>query len=138
MTKARTMPLEVQLKESDYKTSLQCPYKDQIISPLDLFQYDMGNFKNIRFFFASDKCVEEARALLPERVASAERIGGTGDYHNFIPISNFLTIYLSVSTVYTSISNQIKVSAVGKQPAENLDPNNISIGFCVTCMYDKK
>ena len=58
MAKACVMPLEVQLK-SLFTNHLQFPYKDQIISPLGLFHYCTGYFKNIKFFFASEECVAE-------------------------------------------------------------------------------
>ena len=45
------------IKMSAYKTSLQLPYKDHIISLLDLLHYWTGNFKNIKFFFAFEEYV---------------------------------------------------------------------------------
>ena len=68
--------------------SLQCPYKDQIISLLDLFRYCTNNFKTNKFFFSSEECVAETQALLFERQASAVRIEGTREYHNFFRLLN--------------------------------------------------
>ena len=80
------------VKRPTYKISLQHPYKDQIISPLDLFHYCRSNFKNIKFFFASEKYVAETRGLLFERLAFAVRIMGTRDFHKFIPISKSMLV----------------------------------------------
>ena len=45
---------------------------------------------------------------------------------------------LLFSIVPTNILNQNEVSAVGKQPIKNLDPNNILTGSYVDCIDDKK
>ena len=68
------------LKRSVTRTSLQRPVENQILTPLDFFDYCNTNMKNI----TSTKKVENSRKFLTPQFARTHTIQKTQKHHHFV------------------------------------------------------
>ena len=75
------------IKREATKASLQRPDNDQILSPLQLFQFVEANLKGINADFVDSEERSAEERLLIDRFATAKTIAGTQKLHCFIPIS---------------------------------------------------
>ena len=75
------------LKRSVARTSLQRPLENQILTPLDFFNYCNKNMKHITMFYTPTKEVENSKEFLTPRFARTHTIQRTQKYHRFVPIN---------------------------------------------------
>ena len=73
------------VKRTAAKASLQRPYKDQILTPKQLFEFVSKEIIGIHFAYATSQEYEEEAKLLKERFSHSKTIPGTQSYHSFIP-----------------------------------------------------
>ena len=110
------------------KASLQKPFDEQIITPIELFEWASANIQGTVFRFSSCSDYEQTKQMLEPRFASSRTVPGTRKLHSFIPIS--------VDTVQVrpfSLSDNSKLEKVTIQETE-LEIDSIS-GY-VTCEYN--
>lgn len=69
------------------RTSLQRPYKDQILTPQDMYHYCSENITGIKYVFVSTDEIQENETKLKQRFDCCQPIPGTRGYHRFLPIS---------------------------------------------------
>jgi hypothetical protein len=75
------------IKRGTTKASLQRPFKDQIITPEQMFEFCKSYFKEIKFFFIRSSDVKEKEAFLETRFEKSLTITGTQKLHKFVPLS---------------------------------------------------
>ena len=63
---------------------------DQILTPLQLFEWAVANILGIQFFFVSTEDIQSHESVfaLEERYWSIKTIPGTRSHHSFVPISS--------------------------------------------------
>ena len=96
------------IKREATKASLQMPYKDQILSPMQLFSFVESSLPGIEAAFMTAAQWKEEEQLLSKRFTLAKTIAGTQKLHAFQPVSE---TQLRVSEYSNSTSGTI-VSAV--------------------------
>ena len=95
------------LKRSAAKASLQRPLVNQILNPLDFYNFCKTNVKNVKMCFVIADEVKAVTAFLATRFASANTIQETQKHHRFIPINeNCLQIY-QISSSNSEINSKI-------------------------------
>ena len=103
------------IKREATKASLQRPYQDQILSPLQLFTFVQSSLPGIKaeFVTAADWNMEEQ--FLRNRFTMAKTIAGTQKLHGFQPISKSQLRVWEYSNASSS-----KVVSVAKNPVQEL------------------
>jgi hypothetical protein len=91
------------------KTSLQRPYEDQIITPLQLYQWASKSIPGVNFEYCTLEEHESEKIQLEKRFDNSRTIAGTRRLHCFIPNSRS-----SLQTKRYSISSSSKVERVTK------------------------
>lgn len=71
------------------RASLQATEEDQILTPLQMFQWADENKDGIKFFFVSDDDVQRTanKYQLEKRYSLSKTVSGTCSHHCFIPVS---------------------------------------------------
>ena len=110
------------------RASLQRPYEQQIMTPLQLFEWASESIPGIVFQYCSTEEYEEVKHQLEKRFENSRTIPGTRKLHSFVPISRD-----ALKVRAYSFSTASKEEKVAKQDSE-LEIDEIS-GF-VTCIYD--
>ena len=82
------------LKRCVTKASLQRLYENQILTPIDFYNYCKDQISNIRCFFVKKEDIEDVKKSLEARFETALPIPGTQKNHRFIPVGNG---YLDIS-----------------------------------------
>ena len=112
------------------KASLQRPYNDQIMMPLELFRSCQDNIKSIQFIFSTNEEYSHEEIFLKQRFDKAKTIQRTQKFHNFIPLS-----YREITTKVYSFSTDIE-KFYTEETIMSMDITEVN-GF-VTCENDKK
>ena len=112
------------------RTSLQRPYHNQIMTPLQLYDWCYTSLTAIHFAYCSCNEYSETSTALETRFNKSRTIPGTRQYHSFVPISSDV-----VEVRKFSDSPMHKREKVKKQDGE-LQMESIS-GY-VTCVYNDK
>lgn len=110
------------------KASLQNPVNNQILTPLQLFEWGKENIPSVMFFYVTNNEYLLEEKNLEERFAEAVAVTGTQSYHAFIPVSKTKI----VSDSETSDVHNIQVAP----DADDVPSEQIS-GY-VACAYDSK
>ena len=110
------------------RASLQRPCDEQIMTPLQLFEWASNSIPGIVFMYCSCVEYEETKVQLEARFDNSRTIPGTRKLHSFVPVSRDTVRVRPFSSSFTS-----KEEKVPKQEAE-LKVGIIS-GY-VTCEYD--
>lgn len=112
------------------KASLQRPYTNQIMTPLQLFHWCQENIKSIHFLFSTNEEHINEENFLKQRFEKAKTIPGTQKFHSFVPIS-----HRQISTKVYSFSTENEKFYIEEGIRGSMDINDVK-GF-VTCEYDK-
>lgn len=112
------------------RASLHRPYSDQIMTPIQLFNWSEQNIPNIQFFYCTNKDHEQENDFLRSRFQEAKAIKGTQKYHTFIPHSE-----TEIKTKIYSFSDIYDIQEV-TEGGLTLPMNDI-FGY-VTCEYDRR
>lgn len=112
------------------RASLQRPYEQQIMTPLQLFEWASEKLPKTVFNYCSTQEYEEVKEYLKERFQNSHTIPGTRRLHSFVPLSRDTLKVRAYS--FSSTSKDVKVT---KQDSE-LEIDTIS-GY-VTCSYDRE
>ena len=112
------------------RASLQRPYDQQIMTPLQLFEWANESISGTIFKYCSTEEYEDVKGQLENRFQNSRTIPGTRKLHSFVPISRD-----TLNVQVYSFSTVPKEEKVAKQDSE-LVIDSIS-GF-VTCTYDRK
>ena len=110
------------------RASLQRPYDEQIMTPLQLFEWASNSIPGIVFRYCSCVEYEETKVQLEARFDNSWTMPGTRKLHSFVPVSRDTVRVRPFSSSITS-----KEEKVMKQEAE-LEVG-INSGY-VTCEYD--
>ena len=112
------------------KASLQNPVENQILTPLQLFQWCKEHISTVKFFYVPNQDYLENEKFLEKRFNDAIAVTGTQKYHAFIPESK-----LKIKTKIISYNDNYDVHKIQVgSDAEDVPFHQIS-GF-VTCAYD--
>ena len=84
------------------KASLQRPYEEQIMTPLQLYQWSSSNIPGISFDFSSVEEYEVEKTTLEARFDNCQTIAGTRRLHCFIPQSQDAMLTKRYSACSTS------------------------------------
>ena len=118
------------------RASLQAASEDQILTPLQMFDWCNRNIKNIMFFYLSNGMIEDhiESFQLEERYAKYNKIVGTRTYHYFEPVG---VGKMKVKN-FSDDSDSLSV-VVNLLDTENMALNfrDLQIGNYVMCKYDK-
>jgi hypothetical protein len=114
------------------KASLQRPYDNQILTPIQLYEWAKQNISGIHFTFSTQEDYIESEKFLEERFKQAITIKGTQQFHSFTPDS------LSVSKLKVKVFSeaQIEETVVVQKSPDNLLMSDIN-GY-ITVAYDEK
>ena len=85
------------LKRCVTKASLQRLYTDQILTPLDFFNYCKDKITNVKCFFVKKEVVDGVAVSLESRFQNAIPIPGTQKRHRFVPVKDG---YLEISKAF--------------------------------------
>ena len=116
------------MKRLAARASLQRPYVQQIMTPLQLFEWASNNIQGTVFKYCRCAEYDEVKEQLEIRFQTCRTILGTRKLHSFVPVS-----YDTVQVRAFSRSTTFKTEKVTKQDSE-LGIEAIS-GY-VTCIYD--
>ena len=70
------------------RASLQRPYQEKIMTPLQLYDWARTSLKAIQFSYCTCSEYSEVKEQLEIRFANSRTITGTRQYHSFIPVSS--------------------------------------------------
>ena len=73
------------VKRPATKASLKRPAHNQILTPLDMFNYCESDVTGIKFFYMSSTTIKENVILLQDRYNAAQTVKGTRQLHRFVP-----------------------------------------------------
>ena len=110
------------------KASLQRPYEDQIITPLQLYQWASSSIPGVNFEYCTLEEYDSEKTQLEKRFDNSRTIAGTRRLHCFIPNSRD-----SLQTKRYSISSCSKVERVTKLET---DIELEQVAGYVTCKYE--
>ena len=123
-------PSEVTIKREATRASLLRPYKDQILSPIALFEYVDASLEGITATFVTTDEILKERSSLAARFEKSKTISGTQKLHSFYPIS---ATSLSVKEYSNSSISRVGVALVSKN-AKLLEIKNVhgyvAVEFC--------
>ena len=86
------------IKRLVYKTSLQRPSNDQILTPQSMYTFCESNIKGIQFIYVHSNEVIETEKKLILRYAKAKKIPGIRSQHRFIPVNHNTIKSFAIST----------------------------------------
>ena len=75
------------LKRLAARASLQRPYENQILSPIEFFNFCDKDIKQIDVVYTTHDQYQAEAELLEERHLTATTIAGTQKLHSFIPVN---------------------------------------------------
>ena len=75
------------MKRTATKASLQQPIANQILTPMQLYQFVSSEIKGIHFAFAKTSEHEEEAKLLAERYSYCRTVPGTWSMHHVVPVT---------------------------------------------------
>ena len=110
------------------KASLQRPYEEQIMTPIDLYEWASQAIPSVTFVYCSNEEYHIETTQLNTRFLNSRTIPGTRSLHCFIPISKHV-----LATKRYSLSSLSKNERVTKHETD-IDIEQIS-GY-VTCKLD--
>ena len=90
------------------RASLQRPYEQQIMTPLQLFEWASEKLPQIVFNYCSMQVYKEVEECLKERFQNSHTIPGTRRFHSFVPLSRD-TLRVRVYS-FSSTSKDMKVT----------------------------
>lgn len=114
------------------KASLQNPIENQILTPLQLFQWSEKNLPSIKFFYVTNEDFVSEEKVLKSRFEEAVAVSGTQKYHAFIPLETS-----RVKTKFYSFSDDFETHKVQISPGAEDIPFEEIVGF-VACAYDNE
>ena len=116
------------VKRQAARASLQRPYHEQIMTPLQLYDWASSTLNAINFTYCTTAQYSEVKDQLETRFSHSRTIPGTRQYHSYITVSSEIVAVrrFSRSTFY-------KEERVCKHDGE-LEVETVS-GY-VTCMYN--
>ena len=118
------------LKRLAARASLQRPYENQILTPIEFFNFCDKDIKQIDVVYTTHDQYQAKAELLEERHLTATTIAGTQKLHSFIPV-NCST--LEVRFFSDSLDSQLKKVC---QTVNTLQMEDIT-GY-ITVAYDNK
>ena len=110
---------------------LQRPISDQILTPLNLFEFAKKKIAGITTFFVNTEDVEKAAQFLRPRFKNAPKIKGTRKNHQFMHVGNDI-VMIRVS----GMSEVINLRATPHMNIEGLQ--DIVPGLFYACKYDNE
>ena len=84
------------------KASLQRPYRSQIMTPCQLFDWAIQSIKGVQFKYCTIDDYGQEEIFLEERLKISRTIPGTQKLHCFIPLSNTKILTKSFSNSSTA------------------------------------
>ena len=121
------------VKRTASKASLQRPYKDQILTPSQLYQFVSKEITGIHFAYATLHEHEDEAEFLTERFLHSRTVPGTQSFHSFIPNS--------ISTVKVkpySNSSMTRIERVTSVTSARIQAVSLpSIKGYVTVLYEQ-
>ena len=119
------------------RASLQAASEDQIITPLQMFDWCQRNIKNIKFFYTPKGAIEDhvENYNLEERYSTyVNKIVGTRMYHYFEPIG-----FTSMKVKKFSDDPDSYSTIVNLKDSDDTDVdfNDLQAGMYVLCRYDQ-
>ena len=116
------------------RASLQRPTENQILTPLDLFNFCDEHLGGIKFLFFEKDKIEAIRMVQEERFKDGHTIAGTRENHQFVPMNDKQIRVSRVSNDTSSFIAHVNRSvgvALTYVPVVNLQP-----GQYIACIYD--
>lgn len=113
------------------KASLQKLYSEQILTPVDLYNWCVLNIPSIQFFYTTVQDYSEEEELLKSRFSRALPIEGTQKFHSFIPLNE-----CEITTKMYSNANEFEKHKIFEECSNFLSLADLK-GY-ITCEYDKK
>lgn len=121
------------VKRATTRASLQRPYKDQILTPQEMFRFCENNLKEIKFFFITNGQVKEKEEFLRNRFEQAQTIKGTQRLHKYIPSGSGKIIVYETSDSDEGDERQVLKSSISN---ETINFPNPKCGDYVICHYN--
>lgn len=121
--------------------SLKRPYKDQILSTEEMYQFCIIDIPGIKFFNVPPSDIDDAKQMLETRFELAKTIKGTQQFHRYVPVSKTT---LKVYKLSVQSDAPREVSVTGKTQTEEQSPLPIDTNFIihknyfVCCYYQKE
>lgn len=114
------------------RASLQRPYDNQILTPIQLYEWAVENLSGINFAFSTQDEYVESETFLNDRFSQAVTIKGTQQYHAYIPVHS------SVSKICVKIFSEdtTERTVIIRKCSEKLQMSEVS-GY-ITAVYDQK
>ena len=76
------------VKRQAARASLQRPYHEQIMTPLQLYDWASSTLNAINFTYCTTAQYSEVKDQLETRFNHSRTIPGTRQYHSYIPVSS--------------------------------------------------
>lgn len=118
------------IKRLAHKASLQRPYENQIITPLQLHQFASENIPNIMCQYTTIKEYNDEKTILEDRFSECKTIAGTQKLHCFKPVSE---TKIEVREYSSSSFSRVESLLLQKETTHD----RIINGY-VTVVYDSK
>lgn len=110
------------------KASLQRAYSNQILTPIDMFEFCKEHLKGIDYSFVTDEQISQHyNTKLRDRFETCETIVGTRSFHCFIPVPD---------------SNNLKCSITSQTTEHEIHPTTKAVQITlhardsIACVYD--
>ena len=109
--------------------SFQRPISNQILTPLQLFEFVNVEIHGVTSFFISTEHVDQVALFLQPRFSNSSKFNGNRKNHQFIPVGN--NIQMSRVSGDSGRADLINMPGVNIVNIEQIVPGS----FC-TCLYD--
>ena len=110
------------------RASLQRPYEEQIMTPLQLYEWASKAIPSVDFAYCTIEQYQSEKAVLENRFQNSRTITGTRSLHSFIPVSSD-----TLETKRYSLSSISKNERVTKQ---DMDIHIELVSGYVTCVHN--
>lgn len=123
------------------RASLQATEEDQILTPLQMFQWADENIDGIKFFFVSDDDVQRNanKCQLEKRYSLSKTVSGTRSHHCFIPTSEGSLEMRRLSADDVCSTVLLGENQESSFPNKSLpDSDDFQPGKYIACMYDQE
>ena len=116
------------IKRLAARASLQRPISNQILTPLQLFEFANKEIPGVTTFYIDSNAVSKVAEFLEPRFSNAPKFKGTRKNHQFVPSGN--------NVLMRRVSGGSEVCNLVQQNVDDSDMSRIIPGSYYACRYD--
>ena len=117
------------------RASLQRPIDNQILTPLNLYDFCKESITGISFIYVDSDEVDNIKDNQEKRFSTGNTVAGTRDNHKFVPVNENQVCVSRISNDNTSFIANVNES-YNNNSTKLISLSDLSPGNFVACIYD--